>query len=150
MHLKGIPHPDGCLGSSYRLRSQKLADYHRVDIAQHSQTGMSSISSAQDPISALCQSCFLLGRLRVFEELSLSSVKKAPRDIFCCSFFFGAVQTRCQHRSKAILHCPRTLVVLHGRLQIVGRTGLPMFAAFSGRCARTPGLALCPRGKSEG
>lgn len=51
---------------------------------------------------------------------------------------------------ETIVQCPGTLVVLRGRLQIVGRTGLPMFAAFSGRCARTPGLALCPRGDSEG
>lgn len=32
----------------------------------------------------------------------------------------------------------------------ISRTGLPMFAAFSGRCARTPGLALCPWRLTEG
>lgn len=47
-----------------------------------------------------------------------------------------------------------TIVIAHHSVPIcvwsrdndVCRTGLPMFAAFLGHCARTPGLARCPWG----
>jgi hypothetical protein len=63
------------------------------------QTGISSISSAHDPIS-LAQLVVIYRQSR-WPNL-LSSVKKAPRDIFCCSFFLGAATNHYQPFSYTI------------------------------------------------